>query len=209
MCCIKIFWALRLVFTNLKSYNFEVPIFVFNIIFCLGLTLLSLAESTKVFLVLGCNMGWLQQDRINSALNYWSNLDHRSDVIWYLSGGVKNAIETSIAEAEVMSQGILSSIKQSQIVLDTNAVNTAENFRNFHNFISRLENLDVEIVIVTSAFHKARAEKFFYGFFPKTVNPQWVLGSLECPTCANDELFHMRNVDSDIAKAKENPTLAF
>jgi uncharacterized SAM-binding protein YcdF (DUF218 family) len=158
-------------------------------------------------------MGWLQQDRINTALKYWSNLDESSDVIWYLSGGVKGAIEASLAgssEAEVMSQGILSNVQQSrsQIVLDTTATNTAENFRNFYNFISTLNTNSVEIIIVTSAFHKTRAEKFFYGFFPNTVTPQWVLGSLECPTCANDELFHMRNVEADIAKAK-GKALAF
>jgi len=159
-------------------------------------------------------MGWLQQDRINTALKYWSNLDQSGDVIWYLSGGVKNAIESTISktssEAEVMSQGIFANVQKSrsQIVLDTSATNTAENFRNFYKFISTLNIDSVEIIIVTSAFHKARAEKFFYGFFPKTINPQWVLGSLECSTCANDELFHMRNVDSDIAKAKDK-TLAF
>ena len=153
-------------------------------------------------------MGWLQQDRINTAVKYWSNLDQSTDVIWYLSGGVKNAVESvmlkSSSEAEVMGQGILANVKQSKshIVLDTTATNTAENFRNFYKFISTLNTDNVEIVIVTSAFHKTRAEKFFYGFFPNTARPEWVLGSLECPTCASDELFHMRNVDSDIAKAK-------
>ncbi len=155
-------------------------------------------------------MGWLQQDRINAALKYWSRLDYQTDVIWYLSGGVKNAIETT-TEAEVMSQGITTNIKRSQIVLDTNAVNTAENFRNFYNFISTLNIPNVEIIIVTSAFHKARAEKFFYGFFPQTtqLKVEWVLGSLECSTCASDELFHMKNVDSDIAKAKESILASF
>jgi len=150
-------------------------------------------------------MGWLQQDRINTALTYLSNLDQDSDLIWYLSGGVKNAIERTVgktsSEAEVMSQGLIH-LKQSHIVLDTTATNTAENFRNFYNFVSTLDNTNIEIIIATSAFHKARAEKFFYGFFSENITPQWVLGSLECPTCANDELFHMKNVNSDIAKAK-------
>ncbi len=160
--------------------------------------------ASRVFLVLGCNMGWLQQDRINTALKYWSNLDDTSDVIWYLSGGIKNAIEAVVSESEVMGQGILANTKDSkpQIVLDKTATNTAENFRNFYKFISTLNTDNVEIIIVTSAFHKPRAEKFFYGFFPNNINPQWVLGSLECPTCTNDELFHMQNVESDIAKAK-------
>jgi hypothetical protein len=152
-------------------------------------------------------MGWLQQDRVNTAMKYWSSLEQSHNVIWYLSGGIKNAIQSSISnsEAELMAQSISSDAQvysQSQIVLDTTATNTAENFRNFAKFISTLNNDNIEIVIVTSAFHKTRAEKFFYGFFSTTIIPEWVLAPLECPTCANDELFHMRNVEADIAKAK-------
>lgn len=150
-------------------------------------------------------MGWLQQDRISAALEYWKSIDPSEESIWYLSGGVKNALEATAngSEAERMKDGLKSvNLIHLSTVLDTTATNTAENFRNFSRFVQSL-NLPTnpEIVIVTSGFHKARAEKFFYGFFPQTIKPHWVLGSAECATCAQDELFHMRNVQADISKA--------
>lgn len=159
-------------------------------------------------------MEWLQQDRISTALSYWSSLGNsKEEAVWYLSGGVKNAIEKyqntqTLTEAERMGKSF-KHVFGDRVVLDTTATNTAENFRNFFEFISKLDlNLKIDIVIVTSAFHKVRAEKFFYGFFSDNIFPQWVLAPLECPTCARDELFHMKNVQADIKKAKL-PELAF
>lgn len=167
--------------------------------------MLAHANAIKVFVVLGCNIGWLQQDRISAALEYWSSIDNSEESIWYLSGGVKNAIVSTVSssissEAEQMKQELKSA--NLNIVLDTTATNTAENFRNFSKFVENLNPLsNLEIIIVTSKFHKTRAEKFFYGFFPQTLTPHWVLASGECPTCAQDELYHMRNVELDITKA--------
>jgi len=161
-------------------------------------------SAIKVFLVLGCNMPWLQQDRVSAALEYWNTIKSSEQSIWYLSGGVKNALEskTRSTEAERMKDSLDS--KNMNIVLDTDATNTAENFRNFFKFTSKLGSSNLEIIIVTSRFHKARAEKFFYGFFPQSLVPQWVLAPGECPTCAQDELYHMRNVEADISKARAN-----
>jgi uncharacterized SAM-binding protein YcdF (DUF218 family) len=156
----------------------------------------------KVFLVLGCNMGWLQQDRVSAALEYWEANGGFEDSIWYLSGGVKDALKNKISQSEAEQMSSRFKSANLDIVLDTSATNTAENFRNFSKFISKLGILsDLEIIIVTSRFHKDRAEKFFYGFFSQNVIPKWVLAPLECPTCARDELFHMRNVEADISKA--------
>jgi uncharacterized SAM-binding protein YcdF (DUF218 family) len=185
--------------------------FVIKIIFRLVLILLVLVararseSAVKIFLVLGCNMGWLQQDRVSTALKHWNSVrksDPLAQSIWYLSGGVKNAIEAQtqpLSEAEKMSSSLSSA--NLNIVLDTTATNTAENFRNFSRFVSTLGISNPEIIVVTSGFHKARAEKFFYGFFPQSLSPRWVLGTAECATCAQDELFHMRNVQADISKA--------
>jgi len=153
-------------------------------------------------------MEWLQQDRISSALQYWDTIQSSEQSIWYLSGGVKNALFSStkntVSEAERMGDSLKS--KNMNIVLDTSATNTAENFRNFFNYVSTLEDdiLNLEIIIVTSRFHQARAEKFFYGFFPQSYQSklQWVLGLKECSTCVQDELFHMNNVEADISKAR-------
>lgn len=165
----------------------------------------ALVQALQVFFVLGCNMEWLQQDRINSALKYWEKLDQtksNNQVIWYLSGGVKNAIESHITDhSEAERMGSILKKKDFQVILDTSATNTAENFRNFYKFISTFDS-NPQIIIVTSAFHKTRAEKFLYGFFPSTTIPEWVLAPLECSTCVRDELYHMHNVESDIIKAK-------
>ena len=161
-------------------------------------------SALKVFLILGCNIQWLQQDRVSAALEYWDTIQINTEQsIWYLSGGVKNDLETRTrtTEAERMKDSLKS--KNMNIVLDTDATNTAENFRNFFKFTSKLgSSSNLEIVIVTSRFHKARAEKFFYGFFPQSLVPQWVLAPGECPTCVQDELYHMRNVQADISKAR-------
>lgn len=181
------------------------------IIFCLGL-ILTKVSALKVFLVLGCGMEWLQHDRVSTALTYWSSQNiPKDETIWYLSGGVKNAMEkfntlSSSTEAERMGRSF-SGFFGDRVVLDTGASNTAENFRNFFKFVEDLNLQQIqeyEIVIVTSAFHKTRAEKFFYGFFPQLTHPKWVLAPLECSSCAGDELFHMKNVESDIAKAKSS-----
>jgi len=152
-------------------------------------------------------MEWLQQDRIFTALQYWDSIQSSEQSIWYLSGGVKNALfsnnQNTLSEAERMGDSLKS--KNINIVLDTSATNTAENFRNFFKYVSSLEDShsNLEIIIVTSRFHQARAEKFFYGFFPQSseFKLRWVLGLKECPTCAQDELFHMNNVEADISKA--------
>jgi predicted transcriptional regulator len=145
-------------------------------------------------------MEWLQQDRVSTALKYYDSLNlDENNVYWYLSGGVKNALETKQTEASKMLTQ-MKSLGKSNIILDTSATNTAENFRNFNKFIKELES-STKIVIVTSDFHKVRAEKFFYGFFTRENQPEWILSPLECPTCRQDEIYHMRNVVSDIEKA--------
>jgi uncharacterized SAM-binding protein YcdF (DUF218 family) len=145
-------------------------------------------------------MEWLQQDRVSKALKYYESLNlNENDIYWYLSGGVKNAMETKQTEASKMLTQI-KSLGKSNIILDTSATNTAENFRNFSKFIKELDSI-TKIVIVTSDFHKVRAEKFFYGFFTQDNQVEWVLSPLECSTCRQDEIYHIKNVDSDIEKA--------
>jgi len=145
-------------------------------------------------------MELLQQDRVSTALKYYESLNlDENDVYWYLSGGVKNALESKQTEASKMLTQ-MKSLEKSKIILDTSATNTAENFRNFSKFIKELDSL-TKIIIVTSDFHKVRAEKFFYGFFTKENKPEWILSYLECSTCRQDENYHMKNVVSDIEKA--------
>ena len=91
-------------------------------------------------------MEWLQQDRISTALQYWDSIQSSEQFseqsIWYLSGGVKNALfsnnQNTVSEAERMGDSLKS--KNMNIVLDTSATNTAENFRNFFKYVSSLED---------------------------------------------------------------------
>jgi len=157
--------------------------------------------SGVIMIVLGCHLNDIQNNRIQVAIDYSKNIEYQT---WFLTGGVKNAISNSglITEAEQMKSSLLS---KSNVVIDADATNTAENFLNFKKWY-QLAGFDEppQIVISTSAFHKARAEKIFQGiFYDMPINPVWNLSELACPTCWSDENFHMRNVDSDVKKALE------
>lgn len=159
-------------------------------------------ETQTIMVVLGCAIDYLQDDRINSALNYAANLDN--NVSWFLTGGIKNAIDnTQQTEAARM----VVKLHSNQVVLDETATNTAENFANLRKHIIEQygHNTLPQIVITTSAFHKKRAEKIFNGVFMQNdeivIHPVWNLGQQECPTCWTDEHIHMRNVDNDVKNA--------
>ncbi len=158
--------------------------------------------SYNIFIVLGCSNNFLQEDRISTVKNYINTLciTNTTKNIFYLSGGIKDLKQNSITEAELMRRQ-LEDI-ESDFILDIESTNTAENFMNFKKYVDNLDN-DYEINIVTSEFHKKRAEKLFYGFFSYNIKPNWILGSASCMTCERDELIHMRNVQNDINKAKE------
>ena len=55
--------------------------------------------------VLGCAMENVQQERVSSALNYVSELDD-SEIIWFVTGGVKNAVFNKETEAKQMEDSI-------------------------------------------------------------------------------------------------------
>ena len=120
-------------------------------------------KQPTIMVVLGCAMPDLQQDRIKRALEF---AEKKSDdpIIWFLTGGVKDAVVGAIAkqstEASAMAQtlsqasaktlsqasaqGIAQASDQSleddgdynvNIVLDENARNTAENFANLKEYL--------------------------------------------------------------------------
>ncbi len=157
--------------------------------------------SGVIMIVLGCHIRDIQNNRIQAAIDYSKSIESQT---WFLTGGVKNAIANSglITEAEQMKSSLLT---ESNIVIDTEATNTAENFLNFKKWYQLAEFVEPpQIVITTSAFHKARAEKIFQGIFHDlSIEPVWNLSQLACSTCWSDENFHMRNVESDVKKALE------
>ncbi len=150
-----------------------------------------------IMIVLGCHIQDIQTNRITTAIEFSKQ---NSSQTWFLTGGVKNAIENTVSEAEQMKNMLFT---ESNIIIDTEATNTAENFLNFKKWYQLAGFVEPpEIVITTSAFHKARAEKIFQGiFYDLPVEPVWNLSQLACPTCWTDENFHMRNVESDVKRA--------
>ncbi len=155
-------------------------------------------QKNKIMVVLGCGMEDLQNDRITTAVEYVNNIN--TPVIWYLAGGVKHAIMRE-TEASKMKNQIKS--KTHQIILDENSTNTAENFAYLKKWMGETNIQNPEIIITTSAFHKERAEKIFNGIMDNEAEAKWILSSGACPTCWNDEKFHMVNVNKDVDNAKK------
>ena len=155
--------------------------------------------SSVIMIVLGCHIKDIQNTRIQAAIDYSKNIESQT---WFLTGGVKNALESSasVSEAEQMRRSLFS---ESNVIIDTEATNTAENFLNFKKWYQHAAFEEQPLVVITtSSFHKARAEKIFQGIFHDIdVKPVWNLSKLACPTCWSDEQFHMRNVESDVFKA--------
>jgi uncharacterized SAM-binding protein YcdF (DUF218 family) len=154
--------------------------------------------------VLGCAIQDVQQERVSTALNYASNLTN-NDIVWFVTGGVKNAVTEMVAsEAEQMREKINGS--KGKIVLDEKARNTAENFAYLKKWmLDNYQEADEtpEIVITTSEFHQERAARIFNGIFQNdNPSPEWNLSKSEsCTYCWNDERFHMQNVGIDIKNA--------
>jgi len=162
---------------------------------------------STIVILLGSHIDTLLKDRCSIVANYFyeSGLEEKPHI--YISGGIKHAIESQ-SEAYLATNYIAnsSSIMTDYIITDNEAQNTAENFRNFKcKFYDQLtsdKKKELNIVIATSKFHQKRAKKFFDAYFPDYNNREtWLLGEKSCYYCANDERFHIKNVEKDVAKA--------
>lgn len=156
-------------------------------------------ETNKILIitVLGCNIEFIQNDRVNVALEYISHLQNTNNVYLFLTGGFKNKsnISNPISEASKMAK----SFNFSNIIIDDKASNTAENFKNLNDFIIKNIFSDFIITVITSKYHQERASLLFSGFF--NFNPIWILGNMSCSSCWNDEIYHIKNVNNDILNA--------
>jgi len=172
-----------------------------SVLFILSCFAVRVYSKTTVMVVLGCAIEYVQQERVDAALSYANSLDD-TDIVWFVTGGVKNAVTKTIAtEAEQMKEKIAGS--KGKIVLDDKAKNTAENFAYLKKWMTQAydDAESVKIVITTSDFHQERASKIFNGIFQEG-NPQWNLSVSEgCVHCWSDERIHMRNVAIDVKNA--------
>ena len=172
----------------------------------------SIQTKPTVMVVLGCAMEDLQKDRIENAVKYASTV--QGPVTWFLTGGVKNAVKNEITNAvknEIKNEENNSEADNmakfcnsgANLVLDTKATNTAENFANLKQWaMNEYSETPPEFVITTSEFHEERASKIFDGIFGYyKVNVTWNTSKGACLTCWNDEKIHMRNVNADVLRA--------
>ena len=167
-------------------------------------------KNPTIMVVLGCAMPDLQQDRIQRALEF---AEKKTDdpMIWFVTGGVKNALGKNSVETEAAAMSKKININAAHIVLDEKARNTAENFANLKQWITdeylekQHATTDIpEVVITTSAFHQNRAAKIFDGIFQDfdtNIKLTWNVSDGACPTCWSDEIIHMRNVEADVLRA--------
>jgi len=154
---------------------------------------------TSVMVVLGNQMKEIQKDRVLAAIEYSKSLENSH--VWFLSGGIKGYIENEITEASNM-RGYINEETTNNIVLDNYATNTAENFVNLKKWLiaKYKSSKEYEIVITTSEYHKRRALKIFEGIFEKE-EIKWNVSKKACPSCWSDEIFHMKNIETDVKKA--------
>jgi len=160
-----------------------------------------------LLILLGCNISYLLNDRITTAVKFASNFNN-TNVNWFLSGGIKNPNEDLITEADKMAKEI-SKFEQIYVndktgskwnyIYDTIATNTAENFIMAKNFLDEKPNEYSEIYIITSSFHHNRAKKIAEKIIDKDI--KWILGDAELHDSRYWETIHIKNVDIDVNKA--------
>ena len=154
-------------------------------------------EQNQVIVLLGCSNSQIQNQRIQSVLNYINS--NTAPVTLYLSGGSKDG--NTVSESSIMRKKIIKEYPNLIIYIDTESTNTAENFMNLNKWMNNSDTSKPDkIIITTSDFHKERAEKIFNVIIPG-ITPEWNLSKSNCNWCWDAEPFHMKNVDTDIVRA--------
>jgi uncharacterized SAM-binding protein YcdF (DUF218 family) len=182
------------------------PVFAFVLLFIHFVFCLSAKHD--VLVVLGSADDRILSERVSAAMQYIQSSSHNQSIILFISGGVKHAFQgdgqVNGSEASKAAGAFSSeSYENVQIVLDENATNTAENFAYLKRWVNHNFSQDdlPSFVITTSDFHQVRAERLFHGFLPD-VTPQWNLSKSSCSRCWADESIHIKNVPTDILKAR-------
>lgn len=137
-------------------------------------------------------------------------------ITWFLSGGIKFSHPGAKSEASIMKYHIdrfisskFSSSTKSNLdyniewdfVLDEISTNTAENFIWASDFLNQTSNLFDSVYIVTSDFHYERASMMM-GLIDTSREYKWILGDVEEHNSREMEKIHIKNVYSDVTKAR-------
>lgn len=157
-------------------------------------------------LLLGCHIDYIQNDRISTAINFINTQYKNFDVNWVLTGGIKYEIPKIIQQPEsiemanyfkdYLEKNNINNLKW-KFILDSDAENTAENFGNFKKLLEDINNDNNMIYIVTSEFHKKRANTILNGIIPNN-NFKWILSKKKCNYCDHNEEIHSKNIKKDI-----------
>jgi hypothetical protein len=144
-------------------------------------------------------------------------------ITWFLSGGIKKNSVGAKSEASVMKSQINNIIdlkcKKNEknvnnfnhnlysnliwdYVLDEKSTNTAENFIWASHFLNTTNQVFDSIYVVTSAFHYSRSKKIL-DLIDSSKHFKWILGDLEEKDSRYWESIHIKNVPSDVLKAKK------
>jgi hypothetical protein len=156
---------------------------------------------------LGCHITNLLNNRIETAVNFALN-EQNIGIDWFLSGGIKNPMESTVSEAHKMSE-LISNSKEFvygntkekwNYIYDSISSNTAENFIMAKRMIEENAHKYSDVYVVTSDFHYNRANKMADKIIPNN-NFKWILGDKELHDSRYWETIHIKNVDADVNKA--------
>lgn len=162
-----------------------------------------------LLVLLGCNISYLLNDRISTAVQFAGNFN-KTSVNWFLSGGIKNPSEDRITEAEKMASKISEFEKSNSLdltgnnwnyIYDTVATNTAENFIMVKKYLDETTIDYSEVFVITSDFHYNRAKKIAEKIIDIEVS--WILSDAELHDSRYWETIHIKNVDADVKNANE------
>ena len=171
-----------------------------------------------LFILLGSHVTELLNGRVKTAVDFAANINN-THIDWFLSGevngevnggvkngGVKNGGvkygNAGVSEAEKMSYLIANKSCgfDWSFILDKSATNTAENLI----AVSEMGGLDKYsgVYVITSEFHYNRA-KMITDLLIENNEFGWILSDVALHDSDYWESVHIKNVGSDVAKAKQ------
>lgn len=153
-----------------------------------------------LFILLGSHVTELLNGRVKTAVDFAAN-NNNTHIDWFLSGGVKSG-SAGVSEAEKMAYliGNKSYGVEWNFILDETATNTAENLIAVRE-MGGLEKYS-DIYVITSEFHFNRA-KMITDLLIENNEFKWILSDVALHDSAYWESLHIKNVKSDVAKAKQ------
>jgi len=161
-----------------------------------------------LFILLGSHVTELLNGRVKAALDFAANITDQNNthIDWFLSGGVKYGGvkygNAGVSEAEKMAYliGNENVGYNWSFILDKSATNTAENLI----AVSEMGGLDKYsgVYVITSEFHFNRA-KMITDLLLEDNRFGWILSDIALADSYYWESVHIKNVRSDVAKAKQ------